>query len=128
MELTLVIRSQEEMAAMIEAIVRGTAEGLRNARTGATDADKVHAMPPEDLTITGIFLIATNVEQIEESVITSAATTVVTDANSATTVVSTRVAGAQSNTESATPANRTTTRGESGGDALEENIDYEEIT
>lgn len=127
MELTLVIRSQEEMASTIEAIVRGVADGLRAARDKETD-NPTHVQLPDDLVITGVYLVEANVLNIDETQITPATEVTSTDTTPATNVVTTSARGAQSTTETGAPANRTTTRGEAGGDVVTEDTDYEEIT
>jgi hypothetical protein len=127
MELTLIIRSQAEMADAVEQIVRGISDGLAAARVAAGDS-QAHVLPPEDLIISGTFIAELNADDVDTTEITPQVISVQTDASPSASVVTTTVAGAQSSTETATPANRTTTRGEGGGDSSVETTDYEEIT
>lgn len=118
----LIVRSRSELANALANITLGIDDLLSTAQAAG-----VFIMPPDDIQIEGVFLIEANVGNITTTTTTPAANTTTTDTiGGVTTNRSETRTG--SNNETATPAGRTVTHNETGGDNNVTDREYESVT
>lgn len=118
----LIVRNRSELAGALANITLGI-----NDLLSASQAEGVFIQPPEDILIEGVFLIEASAGNITTTTTTPSANTTTTDTfgNMTTTRTETRTG---TNSETATPAGRTVTHNETGGDKNITEREYESVT
>lgn len=117
----LVVRTQEELAAAIAAIIEGVRSGIETGNGG-----KNFAQAPEYIDIDGVFLVESNVGTVVEQTIQPETTQTTTEVTPARTVTTTQTTSRQSN-ENAVPAGQTRTLNNDGGNESTTERTYEEV-
>lgn len=120
----LVIRTKEELANVVESMIRGINDGL----SAAAEEGGVHALPPDEITFSGVFLLEANVGTETTTVSTPEATDESVQTQAPAVITTEQSPSTQTTNESATPSGRTIEVANDGGDEEETTREYEEIT
>lgn len=118
----LIIRSQEELAGAVEALIRGINDGIK----AAGDAGVV-AIPPDEITVEGIYLVEANVGTITTTTTTPETTETATQSVPQRVSTSVQSPTSQVTAETATPSGRTTAVANAGGDEETIEREYEDV-
>lgn len=121
MQATLIVRTQAELTAALEALILGIDGALSAGRTGG-----VHVFPPQDLQVSGMMVTSLSAATIDETTTTPANTVTSTNTTPQHTVTTTDTIGAVVESALTTPPGRTTTRQENGGDVTDTSTGYTE--
>lgn len=118
----LIVRNRTELANALANITLGIDDLVSTAQAAG-----VFILPPDDIQIEGVFLIEANVGNITTTTTTPVGNTTTTDTIGAVTTTRTETRSG-SNNETATPAGRTVTHNENGGDDITTEREYEAVT
>lgn len=118
----LVVRTQEELAAALAAIIEGVRSGIETGNGGRN-----FAQAPEYIDIEGVFLVEANVGTVVEQTIQPETTQTTTEVTPSRTVTASRTS-TQTTSETAIPSGTTTTRGNSGSNQSETTREYQDVT
>lgn len=121
MELTLIVRSKEELAACVQAVIEGIHAGIVAAAAGG---DGAMVNLPDDIVIKGRLVTELNADTITETDTTPANSVTRTNSTPAHTIVNTETIGSMSENSTTTPPTRVITRQEGGGDVTETSTEY----